>query len=324
MEIQPDSVVTSPKPYINLWGNHIYFRGLDGDIEATGSDILFFNELLEVDEERSFGDWCMRCRLFIISDWNPKYTAHWVFNYEKRPNCYFTRTTYKNNKHLEQSIINDLEATSPWMIEDLHLPENDRRPHEYNIKHGTVNKVRFMVYGMGLRFAAEGVVFPNITWIDQFPKDCERVFYGLDYGYTSDPSCLVKVGIKGRDLFLEKLLYQPTESLTVIEPILRKLLPSDDYRVWADMDTRDITSGLQQMGYSVYTAKKYPGCITARCEKINRHRIHIVHDPDAKKEADNYFYLKIKGIQFSEPDPNSKFCHFWDAVGYAVQHEIIM
>ena len=86
------------KPQYDLFGNPVYFRGLDSGIEAQPSDICFFNESLEMDEE-PVQNVLMRRRQMAVFDWNPKYTAHWCFEMEGRPNTFFTLTTYKNNKH---------------------------------------------------------------------------------------------------------------------------------------------------------------------------------------------------------------------------------
>jgi hypothetical protein len=81
-------------------------------------------------------------------------------------------------------------------------------------------------------------------------------------------------------------------------------------------------SDLVRYGHSIYAAKKWPGCIKYRCDLINRFKLHIVKNSHFKKEQENYFYREILGILTSEPDPNSKHCHLWDAVGYAVQSEL--
>lgn len=144
----------SPKPEYNLFGNNIYFRGLDDEknIEGYPSDILFVNEVLETEKSKIEG-LLMRCRKLVIFDWNPKLTKHWIFDYEGRPDVLFTRTTYKNNKHLEQTVIDEIESYNP------DIPEN--------IKNKTANPFRWKVYGLGLRADQEGNVF-NDSELNKF------------------------------------------------------------------------------------------------------------------------------------------------------------
>lgn len=317
--IDTSKLITSPKPYFNLYGNHIYFRGLDDEKNTEGypSDILFINEALETSKTKVDG-LKMRCRKLIVMDWNPKYTEHWCFDLEGQPNVFFTHSNYKNNKHLQQSVVQEIESYCPWNFEDLHLPESERRPNEENIKNKTANKVRWLVYGEGIRASFEGLVFPNVTYIDSFPQ-VEREFYGLDFGYTNDPSALVKVGINGKNIYLQKLLYQPTNNALILFNLIKDKITT---RVWCDSADPGMVGDLQQLGLQAHGAKKWPGCIKYRVDLINRYNIHIVRDSDFEKEQKNYFYREINGIKTNEPDPNSKYCHLWDATGYACQHEL--
>ena len=143
-----------PKPYYNLFGNNIYARGMDDEtaIEGYPSDILFINEVLETDRGKVDG-LKMRCRKLIIMDWNPKLSKHWVFDLEGQPNTVFFRSTYKDNKHLERTIIDEIESYDP--------------SNPVNVKNKTANLFRWRVYGLGLRSDQEGNVF-NDSQINKF------------------------------------------------------------------------------------------------------------------------------------------------------------
>jgi len=81
------------KPYVNIFGNHVHFNGLDSEDNTEGypSDVIFVNEALETQKAKVDG-LKMRCRKLMIMDWNPKYTQHWCFELEGQPNVFFTRT----------------------------------------------------------------------------------------------------------------------------------------------------------------------------------------------------------------------------------------
>lgn len=306
-------------PEYFLFGNKIEFRGLDEDTEQVSYDIVFVNEAMEIDNEAKIAGLKMRCTKLMIFDWNPKYTQHWIFDWEGRPNTYFTKTTYKNNKHLKPSIISEIESKSPWDLDDLHLPECERRPHPENIKNRTADEWYFKVYGMGDRSNHDGLVFPSVTWIDEFPKDVERVFYGNDFGFTIDPNCLVKCGVNGNKLYAEIMCYTPIDNINTLCQVMKPIVKNDI--VWCDSaDRYSFIPDLRLMGISAYPAKKYPGCIKYRISVIKRYDLHIVYSKEAKIEQENYSYRVIHGIQIEEPI--DKFNHFWDALGYAVQHEL--
>ncbi len=142
------------KPDYNLYGNNVYFRGLDDEKNTEGfpSDIIFVNEVLETKQTKVEG-LQMRCRLLEIYDWNPKLTKHWIFDYEGRPDVLFTKTTYKDNKHLEKTIVKKIESYNPEIAE--------------NVKNKTANPFRWKVYGLGLRADREGNVF-NDSKLNKF------------------------------------------------------------------------------------------------------------------------------------------------------------
>ena len=201
-------------PEYNLWGNDIFFRGLDEATEQPTYDIVFINEALEVNSYGKVAGLFFRCRKLVIMDWNPKFTAHWCFDLEGQPLTFFSKTTYLNNPKLAPEIIENIQRYSPWHLDDLHLPETQRRPHEQNIANKTANRFYFLVYGMGMRGAMEGLIFEDVKWIDQLPDQFDKEFYGLDFGFTSDPSAFVKCRFKKNsdknqksDLFLELKLY---------------------------------------------------------------------------------------------------------------------
>ena len=52
----------------------------------------------------------------------------------------------------------------------------------------------------------EGLVFNEWLQVDEMPAG--EPVYGLDFGYSNDPTALVKVIQKGDDLYIDELLYR--------------------------------------------------------------------------------------------------------------------
>ena len=311
-------------PIYSLHGSNIEFKGLDEETEQTDYDIVFVNEALEVDDETSIAGLKLRCNKLMIFDWNPKYTQHWIFDWEGRKDIYFTKTTYKNNKHCPPQFITEIESESPWHLDDLLLPEAQRRPHPTNIEAGTADKWHFEVYGMGKRSNKDGLVFPNITWIDRFPPDdqLELICFGLDFGFTNDPTALVKVGYQankeGRPkMFLELKIYQPTINADVLYNLI-KHIEIGDHRIWADCSAPLMISDLRRMKLKIFavTDKR----IEYGIDLMNRFDMHIVYCKEFKIEQENYAYKTIHGIAVNEP--TDRHNHAWDASRYACISEL--
>ena len=328
-------------PKYNLFGSEIEFRGLEEDTEQKGYDIVFVNEALEIRTESKIAGLKLRCRMCMIFDWNPKYTIHWVFEYEGRPGVYFSKTTYLNNKHLEKSIVTEIESRSPWRLSDLHLPVNERRPHKDNIKNGTADAWYFKVYGMGERANRDGLIFPNVTWVKELTKDTEKHFYGLDFGNTTGIYALT-VGAWNQDgIHFDCPIYGSfanKEQIAVDSNSGLKLF-WETTKAWLDKEglkdkeiivisdsaqpakITDLNIFAERDGYAVRFGgcKKFPGCVIWRLDILNRHKIHFVLRDHIKKEQENYAYRTVHGIAINEPIDD--FNHAFDAMGYSIQYE---
>lgn len=326
------------KPYVNVFGNHVYFRGLDTEdnSEAYPSDIVFVNEGLETEKNQVAG-LKMRCRKLMILDWNPKFTEHWCFDLEGQDNVFFTRTNYKNNKHLQKSIIKEIEGYEPWepgsyyienhvvMYQGKEVTEkNQPPPHIENVRKGTADEFRWKVYGLGLRGAMKGIIFPSVRWIDSFPDIA--YIYANDFGFTADPNVLGRYGETETDIYIEPLTYEPIETPETLAEVLVKFgvemhLPiacdSSDKYTGENKGTVEMVRGLWDLGYrEAFKISKTKSVIfwilSMKNKKINIVKNHLYKH--AKKEQENYRFKEINGIMINQPE--DKFNHIWDMARY--------
>jgi PBSX family phage terminase large subunit len=302
---QSDHSRSHPQHY-NLFGNKIRFVGLDDPARFHGprQDLFWCNEILELNQMNEFNQMNQRTNEYFIFDYNPYFTEHWVYNQV------LTRPNVKHIKAL--------------MLHNPFLPKGQRdellsyEPTEENIKNGTADDFMWKVYGLGQRGAAKGVIFQNVNWINEFPK--VNYQYGLDFGFTNDPSALVKVGIKDNDLFLELLLYEPIDNAFAMSDLFEKMNIEKHLPIYADSSDRyndvEMIKELRNYGWSVNKTNKGKG-INWRIGQMKRYRINIVknnHYLNTKREQENYKWREINGISINEPI--DKFNHFWDASGY--------
>lgn len=297
--------LSAPTTY-NHFGNRFIFMGCD-EVKAHGAsqDVAYFNEALDINQD-AWRQINMRTSDMTIMDWNPKVSDHWVFDLEKRDDCIFLKSTFKDNALIPPSILKEILAYDP--------------NNPVNIEQGTADDYMWKVYGLGLRCAPSGLIFPNVTWIDEFPADVEREFYGMDFGWTVDPTALVKVGVNFRNIYLQNMLYTPCDNaIDLANKYLIHVLPKDKV-CWCDKGAPGMIGDLRNLGFTTVAAEKWPGCIIYRADVIKRYKIHIVKNADFRKEQENYRYRVIQGITLNEPV--DAYNHLWDATGYACQHEL--
>lgn len=303
---------TRDVPSFQLFGNKINFLGADQAAKFHGAscDIFWINEALDV-QQAIFDQLEMRCRMYWILDYNPKTADHWVYGLEKRPDVHLFHSTM-----LQNPFIGKWEKAKILSYE----------PTQKNIEQGTADDFLWAVYGLGKRRAQSGLIFPYVNWIKEFPQDVEKVWYGLDFGFTNEPSALVRIANKGNDVFLQELLYEPTDSSALLHEILRPLVLSNV--VWADSADRYVGSQgsegmvkeLQKMGLRIFKARKFPGSIQFGFDIMKRYRLNIVRSANFQKEQENYTWRSINGIQVNEPI--GEFDHLWSAARYGIQMEL--
>jgi phage terminase large subunit len=159
-----------------LSGNIISYYGADtpDKIHGRSRDILWINEAHQFPQE-TIDQLFPRTRYRIIADYNPALgLEHWLDPYiEKHPPLV---TTYKDNPFLTQSQIEDIES---------------RKSNQY----------WWTIYGSGERANRQGAIFTNWTMGD-FDNSLPYV-YGQDYGFSVDPTTLVKVAVDNN----QKVIY---------------------------------------------------------------------------------------------------------------------
>lgn len=281
-----------------LLGNKINLLGADAYKEGTTCDMFYCNEMLDI-PKRVFDFAEQRCREFWIGDYNPKATDHWLYDaLDRRKDVSFLKTTFKDN---------------PYIAEMERRKIMGYEPTPGNIAQGTADDYMWNVYGLGLRSAPEGLIFQHVTWVKEFPEKCEKVFYGIDWGYTNDPTVLVKTGVMGDKFFSQILFYAPTPSFNEVEPVL-KLLPKG-VTIWADPSGEYGDRGLitlsRRNGYRVLAFNAFPGSIMFGIGILKRYKIHLVDCAEWRREQGGYKYREINGLRLDLPVDSHN--HAWDA-----------
>ena len=287
-------------PSLKILGNQVNFIGADNASKAHGMscDFLWVNEGLDITRE-FFDQVEMRCRIFWWMDYNPKVTSHWVYNYLiPRDDVAFLHSTFKDNP-----FVSDVEKNKILSYEDT----------EDNRRQGTVDAYKWKVYGKGIRAAMEGLVHPDVIWIPEWPAFVQEEAWGLDFGYSTDPSALVRGGVCANNLYLKKYLYRPTPNSTILGKYLDICLPQDAI-VWADSADPGMITDLKVLEYPVYAINKFRGSVNYGNGLLNRFKLHIVADQDFRIEQENYKYRVVNGLHLNEPE--DKYNHLWDASRY--------
>ena len=325
--------------------NKINFLGADKPSKFHGAqcDYLFFNEMLPI-KQTIFDQAEMRCTKFWWGDYNPSVTEHYIFkSIIPRNDIGFIRTTFHDNPNLSFPERNKILGYEPWLPNSYKVENgvilcrnkvtkkmepvsktNQPPPHPTNIFEGTADEFMWKVYGLGLRGAMKGLIFQHVEYIDKFPDHLAHS-YGMDFGFTTDPTTLVKCAEDDHNIYLELLLYEPTETPDDISDFMDQIgvernIPitadSSDKHTGENKGTVEMVSGLKKKGWTIAKVSKTKG-IMFWVLSMKRKKIHIVKNHlynKAKTEQENYRLKEIGGICINQPAPGHD--HFWDGARY--------
>ena len=277
----------------NLYGNLIEFISLDQPQKIRGRkrDLLFINEANEL----YFEDWqqlIFRTQESIILDFNPSDEYHWI--YDKvipREDCAFFKTTYLDNPFVEESIIKEIER----------LKDTDEQ--------------YWRVYGLGERASSKSTIF-NYTEVNQMPVDANLIAYGMDFGYSNDPTTMVSVYSIGHDLYIKEHLYRTQMTTRDIDIFLKeeKLLSNP---IYADSAEPRLIAELRRMGHNIFPSIKGKDSVNAGIDLLKRYKIHILSSStNAISEFRNYKWREDKAGMLTNV-PEDKHNHIIDPCRYA-------
>lgn len=273
----------------NLFGNNFNFYGADTPekIHGRSRDILWINEAHQFPEE-TIDQLFPRTRYRIIADYNPALPVeHWLDPYiDKYPPLI---TTYKDNPFLTKDQVEDIENK-------------------------IINPYWWKVYGTGHRAQPTGSIFQN--WKLGEYKDVGLEGYGQDYGFSNDPSTLVKVSIDKRtkQIYLKEMFWEVGLStgqlydLNVIHAGKRALIVGDS-------SEPRLIDELHSRGLNIVLSTKGTGSVTGGISLMLEYEIII--DKDSKnliKEFNNYSWLD----KTNRSIPKDEWNHGIDACRYYI------
>ena len=274
-----------------LFGNLVEFISVDQPQKVRGRkrDVLFINEANELTLE----DWrqlLIRTTGNILLDYNPSEEFHWIYNdVIPRDDAAFFQTTYKDNPHLDPALIAEIER----------------------LKDADSNFWR--VYGLGERGQSRSTIFNHYIQIEEIGAEWKLLAYGLDFGYTNDPTACVAVYTNGAGFLFDEVLYQTGLSNRQIA----QLLNVGKSQVVADSAEPKSIDELHGYGLNVHPAKKGPDSVRAGIQFLHSRPMSVTsRSVNLIKELRNYKWKEDKNGRVLN-EPVDAFNHAIDAARYA-------
>jgi phage terminase large subunit len=276
---------SSDRIYTFKNGSIIEFTSYTNALEATSGkrDFAFFNEVNGIGYD-IFYNVAISTNLQIFMDYNPTapFYIHYKFINAKPGDQFygkFTRfiTDHRHNPFLSEEKHNEIESISD--------PERHR------------------VYARGLTGKVEGLIY-NMTKVDSIPEGLPFGF-GIDIGYTTDKTAIVKVYFNKRDRYYQELLYKSENEILdeivekklncTVKDYMDKILKANGCTtstlVWGDHD-KNYSNGLRRLNIPYRMARKGPNSVVMGISKVKECNNYYYNSPNLESELTTYEWEK--------------------------------
>lgn len=275
-------------------GSKIEFFGVDMPDKVRGPrrDVLFINESNNVPLS-SFDQLEVRTMQEVWLDWNP--VAEFWFYTDVLPtrgkDIDFITLTYKDNEALDPRIVASIEARQ-------------------------TNATWWKVYGLGQLGEFEGRIYTGWEIIDFVPPAARLERYGLDFGYTNDPTAIVAIYKLDNGYILDEIAYTTGLSNRQISGIIKAEAKA---LVVADSAEPKSIDEIKSYGIDITGAEKGAGSVNQGIQYVQGLTISVTkRSTNIIKEFRNYSWkIDKQGKQLNVPEP--LWDHAMDAIRYGLE-----
>lgn len=294
----------NPMQYTLSNRSKIQFKSFDSEGKAKASgkrQILFINEANHV--PFPIADALMiRTTEEVWLDFNAdsEFWAHTEVMQENDTD--FLKLTYLDNEGIPEGTLQKL------MDRKLKAEKEDEecnRGYWWNW---------WRVYGLGEIGSLQGVVFNNWKQVKEMPQEARVLGYGMDFGYTNDPSTLVGVYYLNGKYYYKEELYSTgltnSDIANIIKPIVGNNL------VYADSAEPKSIEEIRREGINIIGAEKGKDSIMYGINLMQQDDFFVTEGSmNLIKELRNYTWMSDKqGRKVNKPvDSNN---HLIDAMRY--------
>ena len=181
------------------------------------------------------------------------------------------------------------------------------------------------------RQQSNSVIFSGRYRVESFDDDlwrqAERLFFGADFGFSVDPSTLVRCFVLEDTLYIEYEAYGVGIELHEMADFYSQVPGAVEWPIIADCSRPETISYLRRKGYNVRPSEKWPGSVEDGIAHIKGFSGGVVIHDRCKRMADEarLYSYKVDKRQLDDtgaptvlPVIVDKHNHCWDAVRYAL------
>ena len=276
-------------------GGSIEFFSADSYTKVHGAqrDVLFINECNNLEYE-IFRQLAIRTSDTIFLDWNPRNRFWFEEHLESRADCKLIHSTYKDNPFLTASQIAEIESNM-----------------------GDANW--WKVYGLGETGSVEGLIYTNWEIVSELPQTYKKEFYCIDFGFTNDPTAILRVRLSGGELWVDEIAYQTGMLNQDIVKELQKAGVNRNAQIVCDSAEQKSIAEINNLGgYRAVPVSKGKGSVTAGITAVQAYKLNVTQASlGTIDELRNYSWRRDMNNAYIN-EPVDRYNHSLDALRYGV------
>ena len=279
-------------------GSIIEFNSYDNEQDAKSGkrDYLFVNEANGI-PYNVFEQLHLRTRRQTYLDYNPD-TSFWV--HDKIIPLSTTELIISDHRHnpfLSDKIREKIEALKD---KDLDL---------------------WKVYARGITGRIEGLILKKWFVVNDDFEDKKLIGYGIDFGFSNDPSSLIEVRLQNGELWIKELIYETGMTNQDISNRMDALGVSKGALIVADSAEPKSIEELRRMRWTIDGVKKGADSIMFGINLLKGYSINV-HSSSKNliKELEQYKWKTDKNGD-NLNIPIGEYNHAIDALRYLIMHK---
>jgi len=279
-------------------GSIIEFKSYQDSQDAKSGkrDYFFLNEANGVSYE-IYSELAMRTKKQVFIDYNPN-ARFWV--HDKligKEGVELIISDHRHNPFLPDIIRKKIEAIRS---EDEEL---------------------WKVYARGMTGKIEGLIYRNWGTIGTIPSDAHLIGYGMDFGFTNDPTAVVGVYRYNGELIIDEVMYHKGYTNQDISQYFTQSGIDRSVTIVADSAEPKSIEEIRRMGWRVEGANKGKDSILNGIDILKRFRLNVTNrSSNLLKELNAYKWKEKDGNATNVPIDS--FNHGMDALRYLALNKL--
>lgn len=295
----------SDRVYTFKGGSIIEFKSFEDEQDARGS-------------ERDY--------LYMVEANSRPYNMFWQLQRKTRKKifcCYNPTNRFWAHEKLIDPATRDRQFEGKVQ---LYITDHRHNPFLTEEEHAAYENISdpdmFEVYARGKTGKIKGLIFGHFRKVPSLPEKADRIIWGIDYGYTNDPTALVKIAVVGRQRYCQELTYSPGISAATLKDILITNGHQEGQLIYSEADP-NIINQLRQLRMPVYPAIKGPGSLAASISKVKEFECFYTEDStNFEKEINTWKWVTaedvVTGKEIMTNIPMDGWDHCCAATRYAI------